>query len=336
MTFSKDFDPTKTDANGRPLGACEINNIVTHRGKLYAAASALPADRDRSKLGPKILVKTERNGPWAVDTFFGSTWSRAGMIKSVEFTTDYEGRKLDPPVPVLIAGLGAWQFQTFSDVRIASRNDATGRWTVSLLSHDPWFPDSTNDDNETRTIFDHVAFGLKVRGLPEPEQRDRARRALAMVELSTGAFWVQAGGEVPDDGLLHSVVHPAQFGAGGAGVEQDPAGARILVPRLARGTDVHQRAHGGVEPDQGIAVVLDGSPVKERQRDVGMAAEDPGLGGASEGHRKARSIRSWAPARRCTRRMAAGGTLKATPATVTGSAGASDATGGSGQRGQSA
>jgi energy-coupling factor transporter ATP-binding protein EcfA2 len=34
------------------------------------------------------------------------------------------------------------------------------------------------------TIFDNVAFGLKVRGLPEPEQRDRARRALAMVELA--------------------------------------------------------------------------------------------------------------------------------------------------------
>jgi hypothetical protein len=59
-------------------------------------------------------------------------------------------------------------------------------------------------------------------------------------------------------------------------------------------------------------------------------------GGASDGQRKARSTRSCAPGRRCTgTRMAAGGRLKATPATVTGSAGASAPTGGPGQRGHS-
>jgi tungstate transport system ATP-binding protein len=33
------------------------------------------------------------------------------------------------------------------------------------------------------TIFDNIAFGLKVRGIPEPEWRGRARRALDLVEL---------------------------------------------------------------------------------------------------------------------------------------------------------
>jgi tungstate transport system ATP-binding protein len=33
------------------------------------------------------------------------------------------------------------------------------------------------------TIFDNIAFGLKVRGVPEPQWRSRARRALDLVEL---------------------------------------------------------------------------------------------------------------------------------------------------------
>ena len=58
--------------------------------------------------------------------------------------------------------------------------------------------------------------------------------------------------------------------------------------------------------------------------------------GLSEGHMKARSIRSCAPGRRCTgMRMAAGGTSNATPAIVIGSSGASSATGTPGQRGHS-
>src|SRR5437016_14660347 len=61
-----------------------------------------------------------------------------------------------------------------------------------------------------------------------------------------------------------------------------------------------------------------------------------GSGGSSDGHRYERSTRSCAPGRRCTgTRIAAGDTLKATPAIVIGSGGASCATGGPGQRGQS-
>ena len=53
-----------------------------------------------------------------------------------------------------------------------------------------------------------------------------------------------------------------------------------------------------------------------------------GEGGSSEGHRKTRSTRACGPARRCIlKRIAAGGTLKATPATVIGSDGASAETG---------
>ncbi len=72
-----------------------------------------------------------------------------------------------------------------------------GRGRVEFFGQDPWAGDgrALRARRDTvlvshhpylfkGTIFDNVAFGLKVRGLPEPEQRDRARRALAMVELS--------------------------------------------------------------------------------------------------------------------------------------------------------
>ena len=72
-----------------------------------------------------------------------------------------------------------------------------GRGRVEFFGEDPWAGDGralrarrdavlvTHHPYLFKgTIFDNVAFGLKVRGLPEPEQRDRARRALAMVELS--------------------------------------------------------------------------------------------------------------------------------------------------------
>jgi tungstate transport system ATP-binding protein len=56
------------------------------------------------------------------------------------------------------------------DVRnLLARRDAV------LVTHHPYLFKGT--------VFDNVAFGLKVRGLPEAEQRDRARRALALVEL---------------------------------------------------------------------------------------------------------------------------------------------------------
>src|SRR6185295_6614764 len=59
-------------------------------------------------------------------------------------------------------------------------------------------------------------------------------------------------------------------------------------------------------------------------------------GGSSKGHRKTRSTRSCAPGWRCTAlRMAAGGTLNATPAIVMGMVGALGETGVPGQRGQS-
>lgn len=153
LTFRKDLDPTAVDRNGASLAGTECNNIVVHAGKLWAADSYM---NPPVELEAKILVKPAPDSAWMVDHSFGDEYARVGMLKSVSFTTDAHGRPLTQPISVLIAGLGQWRFQQFTDVRIASRNDATGQWTVSVLSYDIERPDSSNDANETRAIFDHV------------------------------------------------------------------------------------------------------------------------------------------------------------------------------------
>ena len=69
---------------------------------------------------------------------------------------------------------------------------------------------------------------------------------------------------------------------------------------------------------------------------VGTFGNGAGSGGCSDGHKNPRSMRSCAPGWRCIgTRTAAGGTLNATPATVTGNAGAFGPSGGPCQPGQS-
>jgi ABC-type multidrug transport system ATPase subunit len=57
-----------------------------------------------------------------------------------------------------------------------ARRTLSARRDAVLVTHHPYLFKGT--------VLDNVAFGLKVRGLPEVERRDRARRALALVELS--------------------------------------------------------------------------------------------------------------------------------------------------------
>jgi len=154
MDFTKDFDPTTLDSNGMSLAGTECSNIVTHKSKLWAAVSYWLIGPPHT-LETKILMKESATAAWQVEHSFGTDYTRIGMLQSVSFTTDYAGNALPQPVPVLIAGVGQWQFQNFTDVRIASRNDSANTWHVSFLSNDPWRPDSSNDANEIRTIFDH-------------------------------------------------------------------------------------------------------------------------------------------------------------------------------------
>ncbi len=162
--------------------ATEANALVAHNGMLYCATSYMPPGNKLAEVNPKILVKKSADSPWEVDFEAGSEFIRLGFLKSVAFTTDGRGRKLDRPVPVLIAGTGAWRSQP-TGVVVFSRNDETGTWTKSELSPNRWNREQTNHTTEVRCIFDHVdrvtgvhsvfagsATGRLFRGVYDPAQ----------------------------------------------------------------------------------------------------------------------------------------------------------------------
>lgn len=77
----------------------------------------------------------------------------------------------------LVARPDRGRFEFFGGDPWAEQRPAlSARRDAVLVTHHPYLFKGT--------ILDNVAFGLKVRGLPETERRDRVRRALALVELS--------------------------------------------------------------------------------------------------------------------------------------------------------
>jgi hypothetical protein len=124
--------------------------------------------------GPQVLVKKAHDAPWEVDTTFGPEFGRAECLRSVQFTTDHTGRKLDRPVSLLLAtttGLVS------KEIGVWSRDDATGRWTRMTLGRA-----GSGWGTEIRALIDHVdrvtgvhhvfagaTEGLIYRGVCDPE-----------------------------------------------------------------------------------------------------------------------------------------------------------------------
>jgi hypothetical protein len=142
----------------------------------------MPGSKKLADVNPKVLVKKSADAPWEVDLEAGSEFMRLSFLHSVAFTTDGSGKKLARPVPVLVCGTGAWRSQP-TGVMVFSRNDATGKWTKTLLNADRWNREKTNHTTDVRTIWDHVdrvtgvhavfagsASGRIYRGVYDPRQ----------------------------------------------------------------------------------------------------------------------------------------------------------------------
>ncbi|MBM4089171.1 MAG: hypothetical protein FJ276_07050 [Planctomycetes bacterium] len=138
--------------------------------------------KDAELIGARVELTASG---WELDHATGSRFGRLGILKSVTFTTDGAGRKLNKPVPVLFCGTGEWRFQNPDSITILSRDDAKGRWVETAISRDIWNPDKSNDTQEIRLVFDHV---------------DRV----------TGVHYVFAG--TTAGSLFHGVYDPAQPG----------------------------------------------------------------------------------------------------------------------------
>ncbi len=150
LRFTRDLPTGESDRNGALITGTECMHLETHRGMLFATLSGWNHDRTRAPWpGPSIVVKRSAADPWEVEANFGQEGGRAGSLCSVTFTTDANGQTLDPPVAILLCGVGG--LLDPGKVLVWARDDATGKWvkTVAGLHPGPGSP-------EVRVIFGHL------------------------------------------------------------------------------------------------------------------------------------------------------------------------------------
>jgi hypothetical protein len=134
LRFTQDYFPGTTDPQGRIIAATEANQVVPHRGQLFASFGATyrnPPTPDPGFQGFGVLRKETANGPWLVELDLGPTPYRVEVMASVSFTTDAAGNRLSQPVARLVAA--RWS----PNKTILARNDATGKWEESPVIAGP-------------------------------------------------------------------------------------------------------------------------------------------------------------------------------------------------------
>jgi hypothetical protein len=174
-TFEPSYVAGTRDATGRFMGGTELRNLAVHNGKLYAGLGYWE-DRPgfEGPQGATILVLDGPTAAWRVEHVFDARMPSGQMrdftisvLQSVRFTTDRNAMALPAPVSILLAS--SWDRSGTDE--IFSRDDATGSWTATTLSHDRTAPDflpqvrSLGTHRDRQTGVDHVFAGTDPRGI---------------------------------------------------------------------------------------------------------------------------------------------------------------------------
>jgi len=127
----RDCQPGTKDDSGQWISGTETMRFLQHRGMLFVSTGVwmdtpyFEAKGDQPWTGPQVLVKESAAARWRVDMSFTSA-IRVDAMASATFSTDGTGRKLDPPVTMLIASPSSENTATWT------RDDSTGKWIESL------------------------------------------------------------------------------------------------------------------------------------------------------------------------------------------------------------
>jgi hypothetical protein len=208
LIFTRDGQPGAKDDRGQWVEGTETMRLLQHQGKLFASTGVwmdTPYFQDKGEqpwTGPQILVKEFAQAPWRVDMSFPLAIRVDAMI-SATFNTDGSGRKLGPPVTMLIASPSSEKTATWT------RDDATGKWTESLAqgglrgglrsfcTHvdavtkvQYLFGGSTKSGCIFRAVYDAAAPG-RLRWHEEPELSGTGR-AMCMTEAN-GVLYAACG-----------------------------------------------------------------------------------------------------------------------------------------------
>jgi poly(A) polymerase len=141
--WNQSFDSSYNDSRGQLAGGSEILHIVSHGGKLYAAAGYW-MDRNNIWYGGtnpnkgwgQILRLDAPYGKWQVDLDMGPQHLRPEILKEITFTTDGSGATLDKPVSLLVASAYSGIISKVV-VHSYTRNDSTGGWEEADIFSGP-------------------------------------------------------------------------------------------------------------------------------------------------------------------------------------------------------
>ncbi|MHC4248403.1 MAG: NIPSNAP family protein, partial [Planctomycetota bacterium] len=144
--WAQSYKPPYEDANGVRAGGSEIMHIVPHKGKLYAF-NGFWTDKNFGRHSAQVLRLDSPDATWQVDleTTAAALKHTKGVIrhmkgnilKSVTFGRDKNARRTD--ARLLVAASWAWDTNEkgYHAVSVFVRDDATGRWSHSLLQEGP-------------------------------------------------------------------------------------------------------------------------------------------------------------------------------------------------------
>jgi hypothetical protein len=136
------------DSNGNYIGGTETSALAAHQGKLYAAIGFWKdtPGADPSN-GAQVLVKDSATAAWRLDLAFNEfLLYSTESLASIEFTTDIDGRALNPPVSLLMAS-ASYPPESGETGSVWIRDDASGTWMCTLQA-----PQAIT----ARVIFSHI------------------------------------------------------------------------------------------------------------------------------------------------------------------------------------
>jgi len=204
------YDAGFEDRNGAYAGGSEIMHLVAHKGKMFAANGYWLDSRwvippEGQKQSAQVLRLDSSDGKWEVDLDTGKAndlsleYMKGNILKSVTFTRDAKGNKLDSPEEVLILAAGS-NFEGGGAVSTWTRNDSTGRWNHELVRHGSsaggvrWVPRDMEVHMDKITGVERIFLLLgnpgMISGVYDPSRPSRIRwdRHLEFPFLTRGKF----------------------------------------------------------------------------------------------------------------------------------------------------
>lgn len=179
--FRKDYAPGTKDENGRFMGGTDTMFLTSHQGRLYAGISYWNDNpgSDPSP-GPQILVKESSSAGWRVQHSFGTEYLRVDALASVTFTTDKDGRPLEPPVPMLLASVSDQVLPYAATVWSQNQDGSWSRMVVEdigprLVGYARVIFDYVDKVTRIHHVFAAVASSALYRGSYDPSVPGRIR-----------------------------------------------------------------------------------------------------------------------------------------------------------------